>query len=133
MVFFVFCFKIIIKQKQNLLIRLSSSCLLTSETCCIVVGSNTTSGRVLNIDESSDVLHTLLGSSSRLLGRVLGLSLLGCLILNFSGTCQRSVNLSTSTKSENKMKSCLLRDVVVAERTSVLELRFEKKKKSVCV
>ena len=30
--------------------------------------------------------------------------------------------LSTSTKSENKMKSSLLRDVVVAERTSVLEL-----------
>ena len=32
--------------------------------------------------------------------------------------------LSTSSKSENKMKGSLLRDVVVAERTSVLELRL---------
>ena len=117
-------FKNYYQAKQSLLIRLSSSCLLTSDTGSVVVGSNTTSGSVLNIDESSDVLHTLLGSSSRLLGNILALSLLGCLVLHLSGTGKRSVDLSTSTKSENKMKGSLLGDIVVAERTSVLELCY---------
>jgi len=87
------------KTLQKLLVRFGSSGFLTGNSSSVVVGSNTTSGSVLNIDESSHILHTLFGTSTGLLGDLFVFGLLGCLVLYLTGTGKRSVNLSTSTKS----------------------------------
>lgn len=68
--------------------------LLTGDTGRVVVGSHASAGRVGDVHESSDVLHSLLRASSRLLGDVLVLRNLRGLVLHLSGTSQRSVHLS---------------------------------------
>ena len=66
-----------------------------------------------NVDESAVVLDSLLGTSR---GKLLLLLLghLGGLVSHLTGTSQRTVNLSSASKTKHKVKGGLLLDIVVA-------------------
>jgi hypothetical protein len=66
-----------------------------------------------DIDESAVVLHTLVGTASRVLGLLLGLNL-GGLVADLTGTGKRAVHLSAATKTEDQVEGGLLLDIVVA-------------------
>mgnify|MGYP003385438515 CR=1 FL=1 len=66
-----------------------------------------------DIDESSVVLHALVGSASGVLGLLLCINL-GGLVADLTGTSKRTVHLSTATQTEDKVKGGLLLDIVVA-------------------
>jgi hypothetical protein len=73
-------------------------------------------GRSGDSDEASVKLDSLLGASSGELLLLLGLHL-GGLVLHLTGTGKRTVDLTSSSESEDQMKGGLLLDIVVATGT----------------
>lgn len=68
-----------------------------------------------HVDETTVVLPALLGAAGQSLLAVLLLGDLGGLALDLTGTCQRTVDLTTTTKAERQVKRALVLDAATSE------------------
>ena len=77
-----------------------------------------------NIDKSTVVLDSLLGTATCSLLLLLGLHL-GGLVFNLTGTSQRSVDLAAASKAKHQVQGRFLLDVVVTVLAEEREGRKE--------